>query len=158
LDNASHLETLLQDLEVVDERLSSTRELNEGNVSVVSAGIVMRPDDINDLPPELMSELSLSETDRLEFDILEIIRSAGGFLPLDKILIGLFRRTGKVHKRPALTSRLYRMVQRERLHNVPGYKGVYSVRAMSQEDVNSVIGFEHIGAALEEAFQDQTES
>jgi hypothetical protein len=69
-------------------------------------------EDIEGLPPELMQELSISDADRLEFTIVGIINEAGGLMSLDKIIIGLYKKSGEIHKRSTLTSRLYRMIQK----------------------------------------------
>jgi hypothetical protein len=69
----------------------------------------------------------------------------GGVLPLNKILIGLYRKTGVTHKRPALTSRLYRMVERGRLYNVPEQKGVYSITSINADEAKGIFGGEQTG-------------
>ena len=142
LDNAEHMRAILRDLEKAQESIDSLAPVLHSGKQVISHGIAMKPEDLENLPQELLSELSLSETDKLEFEIIEIIRNAGGVLPLNKVIIGLYRKTGAVHKRPALTSRLYRMVQRGRLYNVPEQKGVYSISPINPDEVKGMFGAE----------------
>lgn len=94
------------DLVLIQSRLNDveSRDIKPENIR---KNISLSLEDIEGLPPELMQELSISDADRLEFTIVELINDAGGVLSLDKILIGLYRKTGEVHKRSTLTSRLY---------------------------------------------------
>lgn len=96
--------------------------------------LALSPEDVAGLPAELLEELSLSEGDKLDFAIQSAIANAGGALSIDKLLIILWRETGEVHKRVAINSRLYRLVQKDILYTVPGRKGVYSNREMTEEE------------------------
>jgi hypothetical protein len=91
-------------------------------------------DEIEGLPKELLSELSLSDSDRTEFNIISSIRELGGVASLDRLLVHIYRQSGEVMKRTALNQRLYRMVQKDLIHSVPGRKGVYSIEPMSEEE------------------------
>ena len=97
-------------------------------------------EDVQGLPEELVKELNISDTDRQEMIIEHIIAASGGVLSLDKILIELYRRTGEIHKRNTLTSRLYRMAQRGTIYNVIGKKGVYSTYEISETDAKKMFG------------------
>jgi hypothetical protein len=97
-------------------------------------------EDVEGLPPELMSELSISESDKLDFAIESIMNEAGGILSLDKILIGLWKKTGEIHRRGNITSRLYRMRQKGTIHAVPNKSGYYSTRPLSEQDVKRLFG------------------
>lgn len=97
------------------------------------------PDDLEGLPEELLRELS-GAADKTEFAILNLIDEAGGIISLNKLLIGLYKKTKEVHKRQALTSRLYRMAQNRFVFSVPGKKGVYSKRPMTEEEVARLLG------------------
>lgn len=83
--------------------------------------------EIADLPEELIKELSISDSDRLEFLIAELIEECGGSAALDRILVELYKETGDVFKRHNLNARLYRMVKKKIIHHVPGKKGMYSI-------------------------------
>lgn len=96
-------------------------------------------DEVQDLPPEMIAELSVTDGDKLEFDIIQVIEDAGGAASLDRILLELYRRTGEVTKRTWLNNRLYRMVQKEAIHSVPGKKGVYSLATMDDEEAKLLI-------------------
>jgi hypothetical protein len=96
------------------------------------------PDDIRGLPQDLLDELSVSG-DIVEFTIMEIIREMGGVASLDQLLVGLFRRTQEIHKRQNLTTRLYRMGQKNMVYNVPGKKGVYSLEQLTEEQAGALL-------------------
>lgn len=83
------------------------------------------PDDLSDLPPELLKELSESikgETDPL----IKIIQGRGGIATLDEILIDLYRKYKEIGKRPIVSNKLYRLSRRGLCWSVPGKKGTYS--------------------------------
>jgi len=86
----------------------------------------LSPDDLAGLPPELLEQLNISEGDKLDATIVEIINDAGGTLLLDKILIALYKKTSEVHQRAQIISRIYRMSKRGLVRSVPGRKGVYT--------------------------------
>jgi hypothetical protein len=88
--------------------------------------LTLSPDDIAGLPPELLEQLNISEGDKLDATIVEAINEAGGTLLLDKILIGLYKKTSEVHQRAQIISRIYRMSKRGLVRSVPGRKGVYT--------------------------------
>ena len=82
-------------------------------------------DDLSDLPPELLAELServKSETD----PIIKIINDRGGTATLDEILIDLYRKHGELAKRTITNNKLNRLSRRSMVWSVPGKKGVYS--------------------------------
>jgi hypothetical protein len=106
-DTHTKFESLLEDLEEADRILDegiSPRRLREDAFK-----LSLTPKDIEGLPEEVLKELSISEGDKAEFAILEILEEAGGILSLDQIIVNLWRKTEEAHKRPALISRLYRM-------------------------------------------------
>jgi hypothetical protein len=82
-------------------------------------------DDLSDLPPELLAQLSDSargETDPL----VQIIEERGGTASLDEILIDLWRKHREVAKRALIANKLYRLSKRELCWPVAGKKGVYT--------------------------------
>jgi len=97
-------------------------------------------DEIQDLPDELLQELSISDADRTDYAILQIIEECGGIASLDRILVGLYKATGEVMKRTTLTSRAYRMVQKGNLFSVPTKKGVYSTHELTEDQVSQILG------------------
>ena len=102
--------------------------------SIISSKLGLTPEEIDGLPPELLEELSITEADKADFAVIAVIDEAGGVLSLDKILIALYRKTGEVNKRANLNSRVYRLVNKGSLFNVPGRKGVYSTQELTEED------------------------
>jgi hypothetical protein len=105
------------------------------------------PNDLEGLPQELLDELSISETDKLGFAVLSIIEAEGGVTSFDKILIGLWRKTGKVHKRNTLQPKLYRMMEKKILFSVPNRKGVYSTSFRGEA---SLFEMDHVPTPTEE--------
>ena len=91
-------------------------------------------EDVADLPEELRSELSVSDGDKLEFDIIQILEDNGGVASLDRLLVELYKKTNEIYQRTWLNNRLYRMAQKDMLFSVPSRKGVYSLEVMSKED------------------------
>jgi hypothetical protein len=92
-----------------------------------AARLSLTEEDIQGLPQQLIDELNLSAGDRAEFAILNIMEEGNGISTLDKLLIGLYRKTGEIHKRDKLISRLYRMMNKQLIYSMPGKKGVYSL-------------------------------
>jgi hypothetical protein len=86
----------------------------------------LTPEEIRDLPEELLAELSISEADRKDFQVIEIIDALGGMASIDKILVSIYRKTGEIEKRSRLNARLYRMANKGSVFAHPDKKGVYS--------------------------------
>jgi hypothetical protein len=101
--------------------------------------ITLTLEEVEGLPKEVLDELSISESDRAEFNIVSAVRSLGGVASLDQIIVHLYTTTKEVQKRMPLNQRLYRMTQKELLHSVPGKKGVYSVAPMTEEEAAKLI-------------------
>ena len=76
--------------------------------------------DIEDAPQELLNELNISESDRQEMIILDIIVEFGGIASLAKIIASLYQRTGVIVKRNTMVSKLFRMADKHMIFNVPG--------------------------------------
>jgi len=89
--------------------------------------LALSPADVSGLPPELLQQLlNRPENDRLETDIVDIINGSGGTLLIDHIIIRLYSRTGVVHERTQLVSKIHRMNKKRLIFSVPGKKGVYT--------------------------------
>lgn len=89
---------------------------------------LMNGDDLSDLPPELISELTVMKTDELETQIVTVINVAHGAADIDTILILLFRKFKVVQTRRFMQNKLWRMTQKELIHSVSGKKGLYSTQ------------------------------
>lgn len=94
--------------------------------------------ELQNLPPELVAELSITDSDKLDFSIAELIEKSGGVATLDRILVDIYKLTGEILKRSNLNARLYRMVQKEMIYSVPGKKGVYSSSPISEEEADTL--------------------
>ncbi len=96
------------------------------------------PDDLADLPPELLNELS--ESIKGEIDpLIAIINGRGGTATLDEILIDLWRKYKELGKRPIISNKLYRLSKRGLCWPLPGKKGVYTTTRpnVSGDDTSS---------------------
>ena len=112
------------------EELSQRPKVNSSSPSTLS----ITKQDLEDLPEQLIKELSISDSDLIEFMLYELAEDNGGMISLDQLLIGLYKKTGEVHKRASVTSRLYRMGQKGMIFSVAGKKGVYSTTQPSEEE------------------------
>jgi len=129
--SAGRFRVLASDLAAVDRRLQEA-EIALKPVRLLRS-INLMPDELEGLPEGLMSEL-VSESDRTERDIFKVIEECGGIASLDRIILSLYKKTGETHKRAATTSRLYRMSQKGVAFPVPGKKGVYSIKQLSEAE------------------------
>jgi hypothetical protein len=87
----------------------------------------MPEEDLSDLPPALLAQLSGPKTDTLEDQILAVVAEAGGSAELNRLLIGLYRKYGAVQERKALNNKAYRMVQKGLLSQIADKRGAYSL-------------------------------
>jgi hypothetical protein len=131
---AAKFQALEADLLEADEMLDRPATLATQAPSNGVMRLALIPKEVEGLPEELLKELSISDGDKTEFTILSIIEEGGGIATLDRIIIGLYRKTGEIFKRPTLTSRLYRMAQKDLVFSVPTKKGVYSDRPISEDE------------------------
>jgi len=88
--------------------------------------------DVSDLPPELIRELNLP-TDKLESQIMALLRLMGEPVDLDQILIGLYRRFGVIQKRRFLQNKLWRMVSKKQIYKGKDRKGVYALEPVKPQ-------------------------
>jgi hypothetical protein len=139
LNAVERFKSLLADLEVLMNRINENPELLSVRSSVVSPRLGLSWEEIHGLPQELLEELSISESDKTEFNISSLITELGSIASLDRLLVALFRQSGEITKRAALNQRLYRMVQKELIYSVPGKKGVYSIHPISEEEAAKLI-------------------
>jgi hypothetical protein len=133
---------LLDDLEIADKQLDAPHQ-----TPAVPAPKKRPPmqlslslNEIDGLPTELISELSIKDADKVEFAILNAVEQAGGIITLDRLLIALYRNTKEIHKRNSLYSRLSRMASKNLIHYVPGKKGVYSTEQLSEAEALQLFG------------------
>lgn len=81
--------------------------------------------DTSDLPPELLKELSAGHADKLENQIVEVMKAHGGSADLDQLLIGLYRKSKTVQKRRFLQNKLWRMVRKGLLRKNRENRGTF---------------------------------
>lgn len=124
------------DLIIADKELDSPRKKDLSGVKQLSLSL----EDLEGLPEELVNELSVSDADKTEFAIVNLINENGGILSMDRILIGMYKKTGEIIKRQNMTSRLYRMSQKGLIYSVPNKKGFYSTEELSDEAVTKIFG------------------
>ena len=139
-----HLKSAQQFMELADDiakqQNAEQNDLAEPVNGVSRPSIFLTLKDIEGLPDDLVKELSFSESDKLEFTIAGIIDEAGGVLSLDKILVGIYYKTKEIVRRNILISRLYRMAQKGVIFPVPGKKGVYSTRQITDGELKRLFG------------------
>lgn len=131
--------SLLNDLEDASKQLD-TEKIVLSNNRPKHLRLSLSPEEIEDLPEELIQELSISNADRAEFAILSMLEDAGGIMSLDQIIVGLYKQTGEIPKRTAVTNRLYRMAQKETIYSVSGKKGVYSLYPLTEKETIDMFG------------------
>lgn len=117
----------IPELEAEIERLSTLNGQRSNGRKTSLDNLEVHPKDLEGLPDELIAQLSISESDREEFELLALIEAAGGTMSLDQILIGLYKKRGEIYERVKLNQRLYRMATKGALYSVPGRKGWYSI-------------------------------
>lgn len=125
IQTAERFRSLLQFLEDSQHTLSNKNPVLPG---IDPIGALM-PKELVGLPKELIDELSGGGIDKQELLIVELIEAAGGMLSLDRILIGIYKHTNEVIKRPLLTAKLYRMAQNGMIFRVPKKKGLYTTES-----------------------------
>lgn len=123
------------------EKFSQLLEFLESSANTASSksisgnGTTLGWSELQGLPEELVKELSITESDKLDYSIAEIISQQGGVASLDRILVEIYRLSGEILKRQNLNARLYRMVQKGLIYSVPGKKGVYSSEEIPSDEV-----------------------
>jgi hypothetical protein len=139
LESAKNFADLEQFLNEIQKKgTDDTSYLNRGDSA--RKRLHLTYEDIADLSEEHLKELSLTEADRQDLVVEHIIAQNGGVYSLDKIMVDLFRKTKEFPKRNTITSRLYRMVGKGMIFNVPGKKGVYSTFEMTPDEAKKMFG------------------
>jgi len=134
LETAETFKSLFEDMRQASEKLEAQAKTSEVATPQKQFRLSLTPEELEGLPEDLLNELS--GADRTEYLIINILEDSGGVASLDRLLVEIYRRTNEVTKRNTLTSRLYRMAQKNLVHSVPGKKGVYSLQQLSKEEVD----------------------
>lgn len=83
---------------------------------------------INDLPDSLKTGLNLSESDMLDYQIIELLEIAGRPLSIKELIIGLYKKFKvEVPERNPFASKLYRMTQSNQIKSTEGKRGYYEL-------------------------------
>ena len=85
----------------------------------------LNPLDLDGLDKDVRDELSISDSDVQDAQIIELLEISGRSLDLNEIILGSVRKYKTKHKRTQLTARIHRLVAREEV-SVVG-KGQYSL-------------------------------
>lgn len=139
---AKHAATSLQFQELTLDMEEASKLLEQGPRPTASKPVQLSLsfEELEGLPQELLQELSFSDGDRTDYTIIRLIEDLGGIASLDRILFSLFKQTGEINKRSALTSRLYRMAQKGMIFPVPNKKGAYSTQELTEEEAAKILG------------------
>lgn len=134
----------LQSISTLQESIQYINKLeeNQANKSASSSDgiqLTLKFEEVADLPEEVRAELSLSDSDKTEYQIRSLIEELGGIASLDRLIVGIYKETGEVIKRSTITSKLYRMSQKGIVFGVPGRKGAYSIEDLTEEEAERLI-------------------
>ena len=99
----------------------------------------LNPMELDDLPDELINELSVSKADKVEYLILTALDKQGGFASLDRLLVAIYKDGGVILKRTVLNNRLYRMASKGLIYSVPDKKGVYSLTPFRAGEIDKIL-------------------
>lgn len=108
------------------------------NLSPLKPSVYISPEDIKNLPQELLDQLNISDSDRSDFQIIEAINSVGGVASIDKILIAYYHLTKEIYDRQKLMAKLYRMSVKKMLYSHPHKKGIYSTSEINDTETKGV--------------------
>lgn len=94
----------------------------------IEAKFHLTPDELAGLPDELIKELGITDSDRKEYLLVELINKLGGITSINKLLVAIYNQTGEVEKRSRLVGRLYRMQNKGMIYTTPDRKGIYATQ------------------------------
>lgn len=95
--------------------------------TLLSSPTQLQPGQLAGLPPELLDQLQISDVEKFQWTVLDIInRTPEKTISLEVLLIALYHQTKKVYERTDLSNRIYRMARKSLVFSVPGKKGWYS--------------------------------
>lgn len=93
---------------------------------IKNSPLYLTTQDLEDLPPELIEQLNITDSDKKDMYLSKLIDKCGGIISLDKLLIAIYKDSGEIYERNKLMARLYRMSQKGIIHTHPSKKGQYS--------------------------------
>lgn len=139
LEDLENDATSSRDLPISDVKnpLASSSSLSKLPPDFFTNPLSLTASDVTGLPEQVIQELNITPSDKLEILIVDLINAAGGVLILDKIIAGLYHITGEAHQRNTLTAKLYRMSRKGLVFSVPKKKGVYTTSRPESSDCDS---------------------
>ncbi|MDM1278368.1 hypothetical protein HXZ65_08920 [Acinetobacter indicus] len=96
--------------------------------------LYLTTEDLKDLPPALVAQLNITESDKKDMYLSKLIDKCGGIISLDKLLIAIYKDSGEIYERNKLMARLYRMSQKGLIHTHPSKKGQYSTSKWNTDE------------------------
>lgn len=126
LDRKKRHLVIAEQFDDLAERIESSISLLEKKPQIANLPGQLRIGSLDDLPLDLRKQIKISDSDKLEMDILEIIQSFEGVAAIDEILVGLWRKTNEILERDFLARKIYRMVQSQSLFSAKK-KGYYQL-------------------------------
>lgn len=124
---ADEFEALRICLETAADAPTKPAIIDDGLDDLLKNPTAISQQSIAGLPPELVAQLQVSESDRFNWAVIDLIdKTPGDTIALDVLLIALYKTTGKVYERTDLSNRLYRLGRKDGIYSVPGRKGWYT--------------------------------
>lgn len=131
LELQSLIDSMIHDIEQAGQEAPSNRVTPDDPLfALLESPTALTPDQLRDLPQDLIDQLQISESDKFQWGVVDLIsRSYGQTMSIEVLLIALYRTTGKIYERVDLSNRLYRLTRKGVLYTVQGRKGFYTTRA-----------------------------
>lgn len=112
----------------------SATYIDDGLATLLNQPTTISPASLAGLPAELITQLQISDSDRFQWDVLDLIdRTPDKTISIEVLLIALYRMTGKVYERTDLANRIYRLGRRGVIFSVPSKKGWYTTMPQNGE-------------------------
>lgn len=93
----------------------------------------LRIGDVNELPEALRKQIKISESDKLDMDIIESINGFGGIAAIDEVLVAIWKSTGNVLDREYLARKIYRLTRNGSLKSAKR-KGYFTTDLSNDDD------------------------
>ena len=88
---------------------------------------------MNELPEALRKQIKISESDKLDMDIIESINGFGGTAAIDEVLVAIWKSTGNVLDREYLARKIYRLTRNGSLKSAKR-KGYFTTDLSNDDD------------------------
>ena len=94
-------------------------------------------EEAKELPKDLRNQLNFRSD--LEISIKEAMDAHGGIISLNRLLVEIWKQTGEVYERRAVSAKLFRMSSQKHVYRVLGKKGVYSTKPISKIEMAEIM-------------------